>query len=101
MPDSSVLTQVISSAGAGTALIVVLILTGILNTSRYTDRVEAEGKRWKQAYDAERQLSEAKDAALAAAVTRADAAVEVASLTKELLEDLRRRTDEIPKRAPP
>ena len=101
MPDSSVLTQIVSSAGAGTALIVVLILTGILNTSRYTDRVEAEGKRWKEAYDAERQLGTAKDAALAAAVTRADAAVEVASLTKELLEDLRRRTDEIPKRAPP
>ena len=101
MPDSSVLTQVISSAGAGTALIVVLILTGILNTSRYTDRVEAEGKRWKEAYDAERQLSAAKDAALAAAVTRADAAVEVASLTKELLQDQRRRTDEMPERAPP
>jgi hypothetical protein len=101
MPDSSILSQVVSSAGAGTALIVVLILTGILNTSRYTDRVEAEGKRWKEAYDAERQLSTAKDAALAAAVTRADAAVEVASLTKELLEDLRRRTDAIPNRPPP
>jgi hypothetical protein len=103
MPDSSVLAQVVSSAGAGTALIVVLILTGILNTSRYTDRIEAEGKRWKEAFEAERQLSTAKDAALAAAVTRADAAVEVASLTKELLVDLRRRTDANPdpKRAPP
>lgn len=101
MPDSSVLTQVMTSAGSGTALIVVLILTGILNTSRYTDRIEAEGKRWHQAYDAERQLSTAKDAALAAAVTRADAAVEVASLAKELLEDLRRRTDAIPERPPP
>ena len=101
MPDSSVLTQVVSSAGAGTALIVVLILTGILNTSRYTDRVEAEGKRWKQAYDAERQLTAAKDAAIATAVARADAAVEVASLTKELLQDLRRRSDAIPDRPPP
>ena len=101
MPDSSVLTQVVSSAGAGTALIVVLILTGILNTSRYTDRVEAEGKRWKEAYDAERQLGAAKDAALAAAVTRADAAVEVASLAKELLEDLRRRSDATQERPPP
>jgi hypothetical protein len=101
MPDSSILAQVLASAGSGTALIVVLILTGILNTSRYTDRVEAEGKRWKEAYEAERQLGTAKDAALAAAVTRADAAVEVASLTKELLQDLRRRTDAIPERAPP
>jgi hypothetical protein len=100
MPDSSILSQIFSSAGAGTALIVVLILTGILNTRRYTDLVEAEGKHWKEAFEAERQLAIAKDAALAAAVTRADAAVEVASLTKELLEDLRRRTDEIQKRAP-
>jgi hypothetical protein len=92
VPDSSILTQVFSSAGAGTALIVILILTGILNTSRYTDRVEAEGKHWKEAYEAERQLSVAKDAAVTAAVSRADAAVEVAALTKELLEDLRRRT---------
>jgi hypothetical protein len=101
MPDSSILAQVVSSAGAGTALIVVLILTGILNTSRYTDRVEAEGKRWKQAFDAERQLGAAKDTAIAAAVSRADAAVEVAQLTKELLQDLRRRTDAIPDRPPP
>ena len=101
MPDSSVLAQVVSSAGAGTALIVVLILTGILNTSRYTDRVEAEGKRWKEAFEAERQLSAAKDAAVTAAAARADAAVEVASLTKELLEDLRRRTGAIAQKAPP
>jgi hypothetical protein len=102
VPDSSVLTQVISSAGAGTALIVVLILTGILTTRQYTDRVEAEGKRWKEAYEAERQLSVAKDQAVAAAITRADSAVEVAALTKELLEDLRRRTTgEIREKTPP
>jgi len=100
VPDSSLLTQVISSAGAGTALIVVMILTGILSTRRYTDRIDAEAKRWKEAFDAERQLSAAKDAAVAAAVARADAAVEVAALTKELLEDLRRRTDATAKQAP-
>ena len=93
MPDSSLLTQVASSAGAGTALIVILILTGILHTSQYTALIEADRKRWKEAYDAERQLSAAKDTAIAAAVARADAAVEVAALTKELLLDLRRRTD--------
>jgi hypothetical protein len=101
VPDSSLLAQVVSSAGAGTALIVVLILTGILNTSRYTGRIEAEAKHWREAFEAERQLCAAKDAALAAAVSRADAAVEVASLTKELLQDLRRRTDAIAQKAPP
>jgi hypothetical protein len=100
MPDSALLTQVVSSAGAGTALIVVLILTGILSTRRYTDRVEAEGRRWKEAFEAERQLGTAKDAAVAAAVARADAAVEVAKLARDLFQDLRRRSDAIPEPPP-
>jgi hypothetical protein len=91
--DSSVLAAVFSSAGAGTALIVVLLLTGILSTKRYTDRLDADAAYWKAAAETERQVSAAKDTALTAAVQRADAAVEVANLTKELLEDLRRRTD--------
>ncbi len=93
MPDSSLIQGVLASAGAGTALIVVMIITGILSTSRYTDRIEKEVDFWKDAYAKERELSGARDQALAAAVQRADAAVEVASLTKELLQDLRRRTE--------
>ena len=93
MPDSSLLSAVIASAGAGTALMVVMILTGVLYTWKYTGRVEAEAAYWKAAAEDERKVSAAKDAALAVAVQRADAAVEVANLTKELLEDLRRRTD--------
>ena len=95
--DSGILTSILGSAGAGTALIVVLILTGILSTRRYTDRLEKEAAYWKTAAEDERKVGAAKDAAVAAAVQRADAAVEVASLTKELLEDLRRRTDAVAK----
>lgn len=94
MPDSTLLAGILSSAGAGTALIVIMILTGILNTKRYTDRVQQDAEYWKAAAEAERATCAAKDLAVAAAVQRADAAVEVAALTKELLEDLRRRTDE-------
>jgi hypothetical protein len=90
--DSSLISGILGSAGAGTALIVIMILTGVLNTRRYTDRVEREVTYWKAAFTAERELSAVKDRAVAAAVERADAAVEVAALTKELLEDLRRRT---------
>jgi hypothetical protein len=90
--DSSLLQGILTSAGAGTALIVVMILTGILSTRRYTDRVEREVTYWKAAYTTEREASAERDRALAAAVQRADAAVEVAALTKDLLEDLRRRT---------
>ena len=91
--DSGILAAVISSAGAGTALIVVLILTGILSTRRYTDKLQKDADYWKAAAATERAASEAKDTAVAAAIQRADAAVEVAQLTKDLLEDLRRRTD--------
>lgn len=90
--DSGILAAVISSAGAGTALIVVLILTGILSTRRYTDRLEKDADYWKDVAATERAASEAKDTAVTAAIQRADAAVEVAQLTKDLLEDLRRRT---------
>jgi ABC-type glutathione transport system ATPase component len=91
--DSGLISGILGSAGAGTALIVIMILTGILNTKRYTDRIEAEAQYWKGAAETERQASVAKDTAVAAATQRADAAVEVAALTKEILEDLRRRTD--------
>jgi thiamine biosynthesis lipoprotein ApbE len=97
--DSGLISGILGSAGAGTALIVVMILSGILSTKRYTDRLEQEVDFWKGAYAKERELSGARDQALAAAVQRADAAVEVAQLTKELLEDLRRRTDAAAKTA--
>lgn len=90
--DSTTLAAVLSSAGAGTALIVVLLLTGILSTGRYTDRLQKDCDYWKAAATTERAASEAKDKAVTAAIQRADAAVEVAQLTKDLLEDLRRRT---------
>ena len=100
MPDSTLLSAIASSAGAGTALIVIMILTGILSTKKYTDRVEKDAAYWKEAFEAEHAAGAAKDTALAAATQRADAAVEVASLTKQLLEDLRRRTDETKTTAP-
>lgn len=98
MPDSSLLSGILGSAGAGTALIVVMLITGILNTRRYTDRVEKDAAYWKAAFEAEQKVSAAARAAAAAASQRADAAVEVAQLTKSLMEDLRRRTtDAAPK----
>lgn len=98
--DSSLLSAILGSAGAGTALIVIMLLTGVLSTRQYTGRIEKECEYWKSAFTAERELSGAKEKAVAAAVERADAAVEVAKLTKELLQDLRRRTDAASPKAP-
>jgi hypothetical protein len=94
VPDTTILNSILGSAGAGTAIICVLILTGLLNTKRYTDRVEKDAAYWKGVAEIERKVSDTAQAAAAAAVLRADAAVEVAALTKDLLTDLRRRTGE-------
>jgi len=85
MPDSSVITAILSSAGAGTAIIVILILGGVLQTKAFVQRVEQEAENWKAAYEAERAARETERKAndeLRATVLiqtqRADAAVETA-----------------------
>jgi hypothetical protein len=97
--DSGILTAILSSAGAGTAIIVILILTGILATRQEVQRIEKEADDWRAAYEAERAARETERkagdelrAANIAQTQRADAAVETAKLARELLEDLRRRT---------
>lgn len=101
--DSGILTAVLSSAGAGTAIIVVLLLTGILVTKSYLERVEHEAENWRTAYEAEKQAREterhANDELRATALVqsqRADAAVETAKLAQALLEDIRKRTADAP-----
>lgn len=98
--DPDILRAVFTSAGAGTALIVVLILTGLLCTRQEAKRTEKEADNWKAAYEAERIAREterkANDELRAAALVqaqRADAAVETAKLATALLNDLRKRTD--------
>jgi hypothetical protein len=98
--DSGIITAILSSAGAGTAIIVILILTGILHTRAFVERLERDADDWKTAWDGERNAREterkANDELRAAALVqsqRADAAVETARLARELLEDFRRRTN--------
>jgi hypothetical protein len=98
--DSGILTAILSTSGSGAAVIVILILTGILHTRAFVERLEHEAADWKTAWEAERNAREterkANDELRAAALVqsqRADAAVETAKLARELLEDLRRRTD--------
>jgi hypothetical protein len=101
--DSGILTAILSSAGAGTAIICILLLTGLLVTKSYLERVEREAENWKTAYEAEKQAREterhANDELRAAALAqsqRADAAVETARLAQALLEDLRKRQQNAP-----
>ncbi len=100
MVDPGIITAVLSTAGSGTAVIVVLIITGILHTGQETARLEKDAGDWKSAWEGERAAREterkANDELRAANIVqaeRADAAVETAKLARELLEDLRRRTN--------
>jgi hypothetical protein len=101
--DSGILTGILSSAGAGTAIICILMLTGILVTRPFVERAERDAENWKTAYEAMLQAREterhANDELRAAALVqsqRADAAVETAKLAQALLEDLRKRTADAP-----
>jgi pyruvate/2-oxoglutarate dehydrogenase complex dihydrolipoamide acyltransferase (E2) component len=98
--DSGIITAILSTAGSGTALIVVLIVLGILRTAQEAKRLEKDAADWQAAYQAERTARETERktgdelrATVLAQTERADAAVETAKLARELLEDLRRRTD--------
>jgi hypothetical protein len=98
--DSSIITAILGTSGSGAALIVVLIITGILSTWREVRRIEKDADDWKAAYEAERAARETERkagdelrAANVAQTQRADAAVETAKLARELLENLRRRTN--------
>lgn len=98
--DSGIITAILSTAGSGTALIVVLIILGILRTAQEAKRLEKDADDWKAAWQGERAAREterkANDELRAANIVqgdRADAAVETAKLARELLEDLRRRTN--------
>jgi hypothetical protein len=89
IPDS-VIAAIFSSAGAGTAIICVLLLTGALSTRLYTQRLEKDSADWHAAYDDERKAHQATRDALILASDRAEAAVETAKLTRMLLEEARR-----------
>lgn len=87
--------------GAGVAgVFCALFISGVLPTPREVKRLEKDAAGWHAAYEAERAAREterkAGDELRAANIVqteRADAAVETAKLARELLEDLRRRTN--------
>lgn len=89
--DSSVITAVFQSAGAGTALIVVLVLLGLLAPRNYIARVEREADRWHAAYTKSDEEAEELRKALAVQVERADNATATALRQAEILERLQSR----------
>ena len=86
--DSTLIGSILQSAGAGTAIIVVLILIGIISPKSYTDRVEAEADKWYKAWEASRTEVDELRRALAVQGERTDNAVAAAQQSAALLERL-------------
>jgi hypothetical protein len=93
--DASLIGTILQSAGTGTAIIVVLLLLGIINTKSYTDRVEKEADRWHDAYDAKNAEVTELRAELAVQAARAEAAVAAAQRTADVLDRLQMRAADV------
>lgn len=87
--------SILQSAGAGTAIIVVLLLTGVISPKSYTERVEAESAKWYEAWEASRKEVDELRRALAVQTERTDAAVATAQRNTELLEQFSRRMPDV------
>jgi hypothetical protein len=90
--DASLIGTILQSAGTGTAIIVVLLLLGIVNTRSYTARIEQEADRWHAAYEAKDKEAAELRTELAVQAERAGAAVAAAQRTADVLERLQART---------
>jgi len=99
--DSTLIGSILQSAGAGTAIIVVLILIGIISPKSYTDRVEAEADKWYKAWEASRTEVDELRRALAVQGERTDNAVAAAQQSAALLERFQARMGDVAETPPP
>jgi phosphoenolpyruvate-protein kinase (PTS system EI component) len=89
--DSTLVGSILQSAGAGTAIIVVLILLGIISPRSYVTRVEAEADKWYKAWEASRTEVEELRRTLAVQAERTDNAIAAAQRSTETLERFQMR----------
>jgi hypothetical protein len=89
--DSTLVGSILQSAGAGTAIIVVLILLGIISPRSYITRVEAEADQWHKAWEASRAEVEELRRTLAVQSERTDNALAAAQRSAETLERFQMR----------
>jgi len=99
--DSSLIGSILQSAGAGTAIIVVLMLIGIISPKSYTDRVEAEADKWYKAWEASRTEVEELRRALAVQGERTDNALAAAQQSASVLDRLQARMGDVEPPPPP
>ena len=86
MVDSSLIGAILQNAGVGCAIMVVLILTGVLDTARNTKRAEDESAKWYEAWQKSQQVVVELREALATQTERANAAVEATARLTDIIE---------------
>jgi len=91
MPDSSIIGAILSNAGVGCAIMMVLILTGILDTSKNVKRAEDEAAKWYEAWKTSQEVIVELRESLATQTARANVSVEA---TERLTAMLERRSGE-------
>ena len=89
--DSSLVGAIFQSAGAGTAIIVVLLLLNIVSTKPYTKRVEDEADKWHAAWERSQEENAELRKAVSAQTARGDTAAEMATRLTDVLERLQER----------
>jgi len=99
--DSTLIGSILQSAGAGTAIIVVLMLIGIISPRSYTDRVEKEADKWYKAWEESRTEVDELRRGLAIQSERTDNAVAAAQQSAALLDRLQARMPDVDTAPPP
>jgi hypothetical protein len=90
VPTPNDLLSILVTWGPG-GIVLGLILTGQLEPKRFRELVSQDRDSWKDAFVKEQEAHQLTRQALAKAEERADASLEAAKTTAQLLEDLDHR----------
>lgn len=89
-PSAPDLTSILLTWGPG-GVVLVLILTGQLEPKRFREMISSDRDSWKEAFVKEQEAHQLTRVALAKAEERAEASLEAAKTTAQLLEELDHR----------
>ena len=98
-PAGPDLVSILVTWGPG-GVVLALILTGQLEPKRFREMIASDRDSWKEAFSKEQEAHQLTRLALAKAEERAEASLEAAKTTAQLLEELDHRRSRQAKREP-
>lgn len=97
-PVSNDLLSILLTWGPG-GVVLILVLSGQLEPKRFREMIATDRDSWKKAFEKEQEAHQLTRVALARAEERAEASLEAAKTTAQLLDELdHRRRQEKPDR---